>query len=127
VVFVKVVVFVVMVEVLFTGIVEVVFVKVVVFVVMVEVVFVKVVVFVVMVEGIVVETVVLLVVTILTTTDTGAEATFADALSVTCSSKFHVPIVDSVPVDSVGSEDVVQLNGPPRSPYEPVAGGSWSH
>jgi len=71
-----------------------------------------------------IEVVVVLVATVLTPTYTGEEVTADDALSVTCSSKFQVPEVDRVPVDSVGNEEVVQANELPRLLNEMALGGS---
>lgn len=52
----------------------------------------------------------------LTVTVTALEVTVELALSVTCSSKYHVPPVDKVPVEVVGSPEVVQpvVNELPR-------------
>jgi hypothetical protein len=63
----------------------------------------------------------------LTMTDTGAEVTVSDALSVTWSSKDQVPVVVKAPVETEGLEPEVQLNKLPKSLKLPAAGASWSH
>ena len=45
-----------------------------------------------------------------------------EELSVTFSSKYHVPVWDKVPVDVLGVEEVVQLNELPRLLYPSVVG-----
>ena len=73
--------------------------------------------------GTVVGTVVV-VVMVFTATATGEEIAVADALSVTCISKFQVPSTGRLPVDIVGKDDVSQLNELPRLLYELEVGDS---
>jgi hypothetical protein len=63
----------------------------------------------------------------LTVTVTSADATDADVLSVTWSSKDQTPIIDRVPVEIEGMDEAVQLKEPPGELKLPAPGASSSH
>ena len=63
----------------------------------------------------------------LTVTMAGAEATDTDALSVTCSLKLQTPRIERAPVDTLGEEELEQLNEPPRELKVLAPGACSSH